>query len=74
MCTVDASDVHPGRDHLLGALAQERQPARPLDALVAAPLSFVGAAPRQVADFVGRVEPLVAADPAAAAYGPGDIL
>ena len=45
-----------------------------LDALVAAPLSFVGAAPRQVADFVGRVEPLVAADPAAAAYGPGDIL
>ncbi len=38
------------------------------------PLSFVGAAPAQVAAFCAQVEPLVAADPAAAAYRPADIL
>jgi adenylosuccinate lyase len=38
------------------------------------PLSFVGAAPAQVAAFCNAVEPLVAGDPGAAAYRPADIL
>ncbi len=42
--------------------------------VVAEPLAFVGNAPRQVAAFVARVEPLVATDPAAAAYRPASIL
>jgi adenylosuccinate lyase len=42
--------------------------------VLADPLDFVGAAPRQVAQVVARVEALVDADPTAAAYRPGDIL
>ncbi|HUW01550.1 MAG TPA: adenylosuccinate lyase [Acidimicrobiales bacterium] len=38
------------------------------------PLSFVGAAPEQVAAFCTTVEALVAADPEGAAYLPADIL
>lgn len=45
-----------------------------LAGVLADPLDFVGAAPRQVAAVVARVEALVAADPDAAAYRPGDIL
>ena len=43
-------------------------------AAVADPISFVGTAPAQVAAFVARVDALVAADPAAAAYAPAPIL
>ncbi|MFT4979772.1 MAG: adenylosuccinate lyase [Myxococcota bacterium] len=45
-----------------------------LDALIAEPEVFIGAAPQQVARFVARVEALAAAHPEAAAYRPGDIL
>ena len=45
-----------------------------LDAALAEPLSFVGAAPEQVDAFVAEVEALVATDPSAAAYQPGAIL
>ena len=45
-----------------------------LQGIMTEPLAFVGAAPRQVAAFVATVEALVAADPAAAGYRPGDIL
>lgn len=45
-----------------------------LDASLAEPLSFVGAAPDQVDAFVGEVEALVDAHPAAAAYRPAAIL
>jgi adenylosuccinate lyase len=45
-----------------------------LAGILAHPIDFVGAAPRQVAQVVAQVEALVAADPAAAAYRPGDIL
>ena len=45
-----------------------------LTGLLAAPLDFVGTAPRQVARFVARVEDLVAATPDAATYTPGAIL
>jgi len=45
-----------------------------LDAALAEPLSFVGAAPEQVDAFVAEVEALVAADPSAASYQPGAIL
>lgn len=45
-----------------------------LGAAVGDPLSFVGNARGQVAAFVQRVDGLVATDPAAAAYRPGDIL
>jgi adenylosuccinate lyase len=45
-----------------------------LRAVVSNPIEFVGAAPAQVATFVGRVEALVAADPVAAAYDPAEIL
>jgi adenylosuccinate lyase len=38
------------------------------------PLSFTGLAQRQVVAFADQVAKLVAADPAAAAYQPGDIL
>ncbi|GAA1686164.1 adenylosuccinate lyase [Fodinicola feengrottensis] len=41
---------------------------------VGEPLSFTGLAQRQVATFADLVAKLVAADPAAAAYQPGDIL
>ncbi|MDO9380869.1 MAG: adenylosuccinate lyase [Nocardioidaceae bacterium] len=45
-----------------------------LDALVAEPLTFTGAAASQVRQVVARAEPVLAAHPAAAAYAPGDIL
>ncbi len=38
------------------------------------PLDFVGAAPEQVRSVVARIERVVASDPGAAAYRPGDIL
>ena len=43
-------------------------------ALVAEPIEFTGAARDQVAAVVRRVEEVVAADPEAAAYRPGEIL
>ena len=45
-----------------------------LASLVAAPLEFTGAATRQVADLVARIEQVAAAHPQAAAYSPGAIL
>ena len=48
--------------------------AADLAALVAEPLSFTGAAVRQVDDVVARVEALVRDNPEAAGYRPGDIL
>ncbi len=45
-----------------------------IDALVAEPIAFTGAATAQVADVVARVDAVVAADPEAAAYAPGAIL
>jgi adenylosuccinate lyase len=45
-----------------------------LDALVAEPIEFTGAARGQVADVVRRVEELAARHPQAAAYSPGEIL
>ena len=45
-----------------------------LDALVSEPLELTGAAGRQVARVVARVQELVDADPQAAAYTPGDVL
>jgi adenylosuccinate lyase len=45
-----------------------------LAGVLAEPLDFVGTAPGQVAAFVASVEALVAADPQAAGYRPGDIL
>ncbi|MGI8758550.1 MAG: adenylosuccinate lyase [Acidimicrobiales bacterium] len=66
-----------GDDDLFDRLAaDDRIPLdRPqLDALVAEPLAFVGAAPRQTAAFVDRVAGVVARHPQAAAYTPGDML
>jgi adenylosuccinate lyase len=48
--------------------------AADLAAVLADPIEFVGLAPSQTRAFVAAVEHLVAADPAAAAYRPGDIL
>lgn len=45
-----------------------------LAGVLANPIDFVGRAPEQVASFVATVSELVAADPAAARYRPGDIL
>jgi adenylosuccinate lyase len=45
-----------------------------LAGVLADPLDFVGAAPDQVRAVVGRIERIVADDPVAAAYRPGDIL
>jgi adenylosuccinate lyase len=45
-----------------------------LDAVLAEPLGFVGAAPAQVAAFCETVRALVAAHPEAAAYDPAPIL
>jgi adenylosuccinate lyase len=45
-----------------------------LRSVVSDPIEFVGAAPAQVAAFVARVEAVVATDPAAATYDPGEIL
>ena len=45
-----------------------------LAGVLANPIDFVGRAPEQVASFVATVSALVATDPAAAGYRPGDIL
>ena len=45
-----------------------------LAGVLANPIDFVGRAPEQVASFVATVSELVAEDPAAAGYRPGDIL
>jgi adenylosuccinate lyase len=45
-----------------------------IDALVADPIAFTGAATAQVAEVVRRVEEIAARHPEAAAYTPGDIL
>ena len=45
-----------------------------LAGVLAHPIDFVGRAPEQVASVVATVSVLVSADPAAAAYRPGDIL
>jgi adenylosuccinate lyase len=65
------------RNDLLDRLAGDDRlglSASDLAALVAEPLSFTGAAGRQVDEVVRRVEQLVAADPEAARYRPGSIL
>jgi adenylosuccinate lyase len=68
-----------GSEHndLLDRLAaDERLPVSraELDALLAEPLEFTGAAVDQVADVVRRIEAVVAAHPHAAAYSPAPIL
>jgi adenylosuccinate lyase len=45
-----------------------------LDALIAHPLSFTGAAASQVRSVADRVAAIVDRYPDAASYGPGDIL
>ncbi|HKJ55347.1 MAG TPA: adenylosuccinate lyase [Nitriliruptoraceae bacterium] len=55
-------------DERLGLAADE------LADLLSEPIDFVGTATHQVAAFVDRVDRLVAANPAAAAYRPGTIL
>ena len=45
-----------------------------IDALVADPIAFTGAAREQVQAVVSRIERVVAADPAGATYAPGAIL
>ncbi|HEX9766928.1 MAG TPA: adenylosuccinate lyase [Nitriliruptorales bacterium] len=56
--------------------ADDRLPldAHDVRALLDEPLSFVGAAQRQVSGFVGQVEELVARHPTAAGYAPASIL
>ncbi len=65
------------RNDLFDRLAADerlRLGSRDLAELVAEPLSFTGAAVDQVDTVVARIERLVAADPAAAAYRPAAIL
>jgi adenylosuccinate lyase len=65
------------RNDLLDRLAADDRlglAASDLAALVAEPLTFTGAAVRQVDEVVRRVERLVAANPEAARYRPGSIL
>jgi adenylosuccinate lyase len=57
-----------GSDPRLGLSEQQ------IEALVADPIEFTGAARDQVAAVVRRVEEVVAADPEAAKYRPGAIL
>ena len=65
-----------GNDLLDRMAADERVPLdlAALDQLLSDPISFVGAAPRQVAAFVERVAAVVEADPTAANYTPADII
>ncbi|MEO6987799.1 MAG: adenylosuccinate lyase [Aquihabitans sp.] len=58
----------------LGADGQVALTAADIEAAIANPIDLVGLAPSQVDAFVAEVELLVAADPRAAAYRPGDIL
>ena len=62
---------------LLGRLAADDRlglTRAQLDSVLAEPLTFTGAATRQVADVVRRVGDVVAQHPEAARYRPGDIL
>jgi adenylosuccinate lyase len=62
---------------LLARLAGDERlglPAGALDGLLADPLAFTGAATDQVAAVAARVQEIVDAHPAAAAYVPGPIL
>lgn len=63
-------------DLLARLAADERLPLdlKALEALIAQPIQFVGAAQSQVASFVSSVEALVAKHPEAASYEPGSIL
>ncbi|MGH3424479.1 MAG: adenylosuccinate lyase, partial [Nocardioidaceae bacterium] len=63
-------------DLLARLAADERLPlgTAELEALVADPLSFTGAAVSQVEQVLAKVEAVVAEHPAAAAYSPGGIL
>ncbi|HUF33553.1 MAG TPA: adenylosuccinate lyase [Acidimicrobiales bacterium] len=66
-----------GDDDLIARLAaDDRLPlsAVDLDDLLGEPLTFAGAAPRQVAAFVAAAEEVAAAHPEAAAYVPDPIL
>jgi len=65
-----------GNDLLERLAADPRLSLAPdeLAGVLADPLDFVGTAPQQVEAFVATVEALVAADPVAAGYRPGDIL
>ena len=66
-----------GDDDLLDRLAGDdrlRLSKDDLEATVADPITFTGAAAAQVATFVRRAEELAAASPQAAAYRPGAIL
>jgi adenylosuccinate lyase len=57
-----------GNDPRLGLSAEQ------ISALVAEPIEFTGAARQQVAAVVRQIEEVVAGDPEAAAYRPGEIL
>jgi len=66
-----------GGDDLFERLAgDERIPLdrAALDALVADPVAFVGAAPSQVRSFVAQVAEVAARHPEAADYSPGPLL
>ncbi|MBW3657317.1 MAG: adenylosuccinate lyase [Actinobacteria bacterium] len=69
----EAADTNDLFDRLAGDDRIPLDRAR-LDDLLAEPLSFVGAAPRQVERFVTRVAEVVDTHPQAARYRPGDIL
>ncbi|HEX7740303.1 MAG TPA: adenylosuccinate lyase, partial [Marmoricola sp.] len=45
-----------------------------IDDLVREPIGFTGAAADQVAAVIAKVEKVLATDPAAASYAPGEIL
>jgi len=65
------------RNELFARLAADPRlglSAAELDALLAEPLSFTGAARTQVAAVVAQVEKVLATDPAAASYAPEPIL
>ena len=74
-----ALEMRQGLDHndlydRLAADARLGLTREQIDALVRDPIEFTGAAVAQVQAVVRRVEEVVAADPAAAAYAPGAIL
>ncbi len=65
------------RNDLLQRLGSDTRLGLSLDdvaSLVVDPLSFTGAATRQIGDVIRRVDEVVKAHPDAAAYRPGDIL
>ncbi len=66
----------PGPDLFERLAGDDRIPLDPaaLDALVADPLAFVGAAPAQVRTFTSQVAEVVARHPGADAYTPGPLL